>query len=372
MKYGLILHIRTHNVGDDIQSYAMERFLPHVDYLIDRDYLDSFYTPTGEKVAAFLGGWYLHKPLNWPPSPFLKLLPIAFHMTKRAGKGSLALEGYGASWLKKIAPIGCRDRGTASWLKEYGISANLSGCFTLTIKPFEEVEHHGKIILIDLPEEVVRFIKRRTTREVVTVSHDYTVPLLPQGILDYAQEHDNKEVIAVSHRPARFDRMTKAGYFQGSWSYRRALVEGLLKFYQGASLIVTGRLHASLPSVALGVPVLLCGNEADMTNYRMSTYLPYLNHTTHEELLDKKFVFDFDTPKQNPGGHEKFVTKIEKACTEFVAACESAPEEPKIDVAVWLDGHQKNHRLKKIMQMLLPGAELSDPRLANPALYRYK
>lgn len=61
----MIIHFKTRNIGDDIQCYAMEKFLPRVDYLIDREHLDSFYTPTGEKkVAAFLGGWYLQSPLN--------------------------------------------------------------------------------------------------------------------------------------------------------------------------------------------------------------------------------------------------------------------------------------------------------------------
>lgn len=87
MKYGLIVHFKTQNVGDDIQEYAMEKFLPHLDYVIDREHLDSFYTSTGEKVAAFLGGWYLWKPLNWPPSPFMKIHPAAFHLSTYGGGG---------------------------------------------------------------------------------------------------------------------------------------------------------------------------------------------------------------------------------------------------------------------------------------------
>ena len=85
MKYGLIVFFNTDNIGDDIQSYAMEKFLPRIDYLIDREHLDGFYTTTGEKVAAILGGWYLHTPINWPPSPFLKLLPVSIHVNAVGG-----------------------------------------------------------------------------------------------------------------------------------------------------------------------------------------------------------------------------------------------------------------------------------------------
>lgn len=371
MKYGLIVHFKTHNIGDDVQSYAMEKFLPHLDYLIDREHIDSFYTPTGEKVAVLLGGWYLHKPLNWPPSPFLKVLPISFHLTKKAGKGLLSLNSYGAGWLKKHGPIGCRDRGTVSWLKDYGIDAHLSGCFTLTLKPFENVHKHGKIVLIDLPDEVIKFIKRHTGKDTVVVSHKYTNPLLPPEVVEYAKKHDTKEVFTTSHKPAIPDQPYKESCYPGTWSYRRALVEGLLRFYQGASLVVSSRLHASLPSMALGTPVLLCRDEADLMNYRMATYLPYLNYTTPTDLLARKFNFNFDSPKPNPGDHHKFAERIEKACANFVNACENNPKDPPIDVDVWLDGHQKNMRLKRIMQMLLPDAQLPDPRFASPALYKY-
>lgn len=36
-KYGLIVFKNTDNIGDDIQSYAQSQFLPHIDYVIDRE-----------------------------------------------------------------------------------------------------------------------------------------------------------------------------------------------------------------------------------------------------------------------------------------------------------------------------------------------
>ena len=37
MKYGLLYYKDTVNIGDDIQTYAARRFLPHIDYYIDRE-----------------------------------------------------------------------------------------------------------------------------------------------------------------------------------------------------------------------------------------------------------------------------------------------------------------------------------------------
>ena len=412
MKYGLIVHFKTRNLGDDIQCYAMEKLLPHVDYLIDRENLDSFYTPTGEKVAAFLGGWYLKSPMNWPPSPFLKLLPISFHLTNREGRGIFTLTDYGAEWLKKFSPIGCRDEGTAEFLEVHGVPAYVSGCFTLTIKPFADVEPHGKIVLVDCSKEVIDFVKRNTTKKIVTVSHRYAVDKLPPEVLAYAEEHDAKDVIPTSHEPEVFDEPHEKVFYKGTWSYRRALMEGLLKFYQGASLVVTNRLHATLPCLAMGVPVLMINGEQKLLHYRFSTFTPYVNHatqkdlladnsklddavlddlisdtpypndaaseyseytflnipfinsTTLEDLFSKKFSFDFDNPPPNPGGHEKFSEGISAACEKFITECENS-DEPKLDVALWLDYHNRVLRMKQIMKQIAPSAYLTNIGLLN-------
>ena len=364
MKYGLIVHLKTRNIGDDIQSYAMEKFLPRVDYLIDREHLDSFYMKTGEKVAAILGGWYLKNPLNWPPSPFLKLLPISFHCANSKGQGIFTLKDYGSTWLKKIEPIGCRDEGTAELLESYGISAYISGCFALMLKPFADVEPHGKIVLVDCQKEVIDFIKKKTKKKIVLASHRYAVDRLPPEVVAYAAKHDKKDIIPTSHEPAQADEPHKKVFYKGSWSYRRALMEGLLKFYQGASLVVTGRLHAALPCLAMGTPVLMVNSEYKLSHYKFSTYTPYVAHTTPEDLLAGKCSFDFDDPLPNPGGHEKFVKEIRAACKKFITACEKS-DEPKLDVALWLDYHNRVLRMKQIMQNILPRAYLTNIGLLN-------
>lgn len=418
MKYGLIVHFKTRNIGDDIQCYAMEKLLPHVDYLIDREHLDSFYTSTGERVATFLGGWYLLSPLNWPPSPFLKILPISFHLTNREGRGIFTLTDYGATWLKKISPIGCRDEGTAEFLGVHGVPAYVSGCCTLTIKPFADVEPHGKIVIVDCAKEVVAFVKKNTQKKVVTLSHRYADPKFPPEVVAYAEEHDAKDIIPTSHEPAQPDEPHDEVYYKGSWSYRRALMEGLLRFYQGASLVVTKRLHVALPCLAMGVPVLMINGEGKLLHYRFSTFTPYINHTTPKDfisdnpfddaktnaftldklnlnewslntpypndttedytflniplvnsitpndLLSKKFSFDFDNPKPNPSGHEKFAKGIRAACEKFITTCENS-DEPKLDVETWLDYHKRVLRLKQIMQKIVPSPYLTNIGLLN-------
>ena len=189
-------------------------------------------------------------------------------------------------------------------------------------------------------------------------------------------------------------------------------MEGLLKFYQGASLVITKRLHAALPCLAMGVPVLMINGEGKLFHYRFSTFTPYINHTTSkklltdnsklddaalddlildtpypndaaseyseytfldstflnsttpEDLFSKKFSFDFDNPPPNPGGHEKFAERISAACEKFITACENS-DESKLDVALWLDYHNRILRMKQIMKDILPRAYLTNIGLLN-------
>ena len=42
MKYGIVYYKDTANLGDDILTYAGTKFLPHIDYYIDRQWIYLF------------------------------------------------------------------------------------------------------------------------------------------------------------------------------------------------------------------------------------------------------------------------------------------------------------------------------------------
>lgn len=292
MKYGLIIYGDSGNLGDDIQSYATIRFLPHIDYVIDRESLDSFICDTGEKVAVIMNGWYMYHYENWPPSPFIEALPISMHfdtyfshLSDKDLLQSDILDGLGKKWLVENGPIGARDNTTLQLLQERGIPAFFSGCLTLTIQPFKNVLNHGKIILVDVSAEVYEKIKANTTKEVICVTHSL-----------WMQSY-------------------------GDATGRFKCVEDYLRLYQGASLVVTGRLHAALPSVALGTPVLMIDEK--WSHNRTIDYIKHLNSVKNEDLVSDNFNFDFDNPPQNPQGIIKIKEKIENMCTEFINRCES-------------------------------------------------
>lgn len=67
MKYALLTY-SIENVGDDIQSIAARRFLPRVDYYIDRDQIGEWKNnDKNETVKLIANGWYMRDPFKWPP-----------------------------------------------------------------------------------------------------------------------------------------------------------------------------------------------------------------------------------------------------------------------------------------------------------------
>ena len=108
-----------------------------------------------------------------------------------------------------------------------------------------------------------------------------------------------------------------------------------------------------------------------MKDYRLSTFIPYVNHTTPEDLLSRKYLFNFNEPEANPVGYEKFPERIKIAAKAFIDSCENDIVTPSVDVETWLDGYQKNLRLKKIIQRLVLKPKDEAPLPENPTIYKY-
>ncbi len=319
MKYGLIVYKDSFNLGDDIQSYAAEQYLPHTDYIIDRENLDAFYTQEGERAGVIMAGWYLYHHLNWPPSPFIRPLPVSMHFdtfySRVAGEKltrNFVLEDYGAAWLIENGPVGCRDYNSKKLLEQFGIPAYFSGCLTLTIRPFEKADLHGRICLVDIPEDVKSFVQKNTKKEVMELTHAVNMAAL-------------------------------------SWEKRREIVKDRLRLYQGASLVVTTRLHAALPCMALGTPVLLIQEKWSLN--RIGTWLEYLNYTSKEMLLSGEYSYDFDNPLSNPLAHREVAKELEDACCSFISGCETEEDTERLDVKMFLDGSKRVKRLQKLMDL---------------------
>lgn len=295
MKYGVLYNKKNINMGDDIQAFATARFLPHVDYFIDRERMDEFYSENKEPVAMIMNAWYMWAKWHWPPTKYIVPKFVGFHyadhqLAKQPGSPFKYefLTGIGGEYLKANGPIGCRDMFTMNQLQELGIDAYFSGCITMTLPQMPERKDKGTYIcLVDLEPQV-----RDKLRNLL-------------------KDKDIK-VKVITHT-----RLVDA---EKSWEERKEQVIELLTLYQNARCVVTKKLHCSLPCLALGTPVFLIkGMEDDI---RFTPYYDYLHRTTVKKFMSDDYEYDFMNPPANKEDfrpvREKLIAEIE----EFVAEME--------------------------------------------------
>lgn len=286
MKFGLLYEYDTRNIGDDVQSYATRRFLPRVDYLVDRNHIDEFMPEKEEKVATIMNGWFLQYTLNWPPSPYIKPLLVSMHFTYKdwfwdTTDRAYHLQGYGLEYLKQKEPIGCRDSHTMKLLNEKGVKTEYTGCMTLTLEPFEGIEKQDYICAVDVSEEVVNRIRETTDMEVKVVTH-----IVPED------------------------------YYKLSWEERMKNVEELLKLYQGARAVISYRLHCALPCLALGTPTILLNEE--YRNDRFGDYTKYIESCDERDFVSGKVKYDYRNIPVHSDEWKELRENLIKRCQKFV------------------------------------------------------
>lgn len=290
MKYGLMYYKSTDNIGDDIQTYVAIKYLPHIDYYIDREALSCFIPEKKEYVSMIMNGWYIHNKIAWPPSPYINPLLISVHFKDREDTdvGDLYLKGIGGDYLKRHGLVGARDIETKKRLEKNGIGAYFSGCMTLTLDKFENVEKKNKICVVDVEENVIKKIEQNSDCDIEILSH-FLNPKITES---------------------------------KSFEERMRDVEDLLKKYQQAHLVVTTRLHVMLPCIALGTPVILLHKKV-YDEDRLGAFLNYADNYVEEDFLNMDIKEILEKPKQNSDKYIEIRDELNCKCSNFVQACES-------------------------------------------------
>ena len=292
MKYGFVLHNYSANIGDDIQTYAAKRFLPHIDYRILREKIDGFESKADEPVAAIVNGWFMFKKWSWPPAPQILPLFIGFHYSThprtQMGYDYLA-SGAGQEYMKIHGPIGCRDLYTQNELEKLGIPAYFSGCVTLTLPNMPKTQQDREYIcLVDTAEDVADFVRQQVA------GHDI-------------------DVKAVTHKKPR-DTTER-------WGVREKRVKELLTLYQNAKCVFSSRIHCTLPCLALGTPVLHIGDTID--EQRFIPYVNMVHYSTRGDLISGKTAFSALAPPENPDAYKPYRDDIIRRIVDFIDQMEA-------------------------------------------------
>lgn len=269
------LSCSSRNLGDDIQVLAGLQYLPPDPLFIDRDHLSRF---DREPHRLILNGWFTHYPDLWPPAPPIRPLITSIHLA--------ADDLYGArniAWLREhsdVRPIGVRDVGTAELLLRHGINAFFSGCLTLTFAASGAAKRTDEVCVVDMPKEAVAIVRGRV-RSVTTPSHH--LPRVRQRFIAFTS--------------------------------RLRAAASLLNRYRRSRLVVTLRLHAALPALALGTPVLFVTD--DPGNRRFSGLIDHLHTVRLADFLSGRFNYDLSDPPPNKVTFRPIADELSRSVADF-------------------------------------------------------
>lgn len=268
------------NIGDYIQSLAALQFLPKncFPYLIDRDHLRYY---NGPVLNLIMNGWFPIYEGNKIVSDKINPIYISFHIYNEKALDSEAIKNF-----KKFEPIGCRDLFTYIVLKNNNIKSYFSSCLTLTL----DIDYAAK--------------DYERTNEIIFV--DYSLGEIPQvdEILYSLKAYKFKRIINLTHiynmNEPHIERFKKAKY--------------LLDRYARAKLVVTTRLHAAFPCLALKTPVILVRTKKFFDQNRFSGLYKFLNtigYNDHEKF-EVKLKFDQRNHIINPNEYLKWGNKLKE------------------------------------------------------------
>ncbi|KAL6063497.1 hypothetical protein QOT17_011508 [Balamuthia mandrillaris] len=278
------------NSGDEMQGFSGLQFIPFRDHFVDRELLHDFQLPAHEPpVTLFANAWYGGANMQWPPSPSIDPLLFSLHFGEKFQRTALAHPGS-LAFLKEHRPIGARDLGTLQFLQSQGVPSFFSACATLLIQPLPtkvtssseeaEAEEKRSIVVVDVPKSLVHSI-------------------VPQHLHPHIVYHDQN--IPAAKKRNRLRR------FRYAYALRRA--------YAQARLVITARIHAALPCVGMGVPVLfpemedkaLPGGGGGRTAGLLDLF-----HVFKAEQQGKQWKagalppgFDWENPPPNPRGAQR-------------------------------------------------------------------
>lgn len=273
MKFGILYHKYTPNIGDDLWAYATSKLLPQVDYVIDYGEISQFRSRNGEDVAAVISGVPIVDTNKYPFIPSPDIIPYFTSCHLHPEFAEYLSEGLIHDYIKAYQPIGARSEYTLKFLGQNGIEAFFSGCITMTLKPDRSNEPKNRsIVVADVPIEVMRTIYRDRPKYK---NAGFKVEMF---------SHDNKNLPNLS------------------WSERVRLCEKALSVYQNAHCVVTSRLHVALPCLALGTPVLIVKprwHKHDIDEARFVPFNSLINFCFVDEFIDGKSGFSLLEPPPN-------------------------------------------------------------------------
>lgn len=319
MLYGLLTYEEGpgyYNLGDHVQSLAARQYLPRVDALLNREHLANY---SGPPIKLIMNGWFTHNAAKWVPSPSIIPHFVSFHVNSSAADRILSQQGV--EYLRKHSPIGCRDHHTVSLLRAKGIEAYFTGCLTLTLSNYANVNPaRRETILVD------PFFNLPSLQRILVSPRGFLRSLAKGDILRLGRRRQLLQRAFTKDSLASMARITQELPSIGeSDKLRFARAEACLRRYAEAQLVVTSRIHCALPCLAMGTPVIfLNAFDSFVDTCRFDGLLELFNRIDFSAQGEPKTNFSTICPLNevvvltNPNKHLALAEKLRESCVRFI------------------------------------------------------
>ena len=309
MEIAALGFIGSKNIGDYIQTKAVIDIIDSKKIkILDRENLDKY---NDDDIKTIINGWFMENPNNWPPGNNIIPLFISFHINPST-QGEL-LKKESLEYFKKHEPIGCRDHYTRDILLEKGINAYYSSCVTTSFERNKYLKKNTKpegIIVIGAFDRLKPSINNKTFSQLIISTLKYPLKKIVYKIkISKFNKHLNKQKTMIQNH-SQIVNTPIMSHNEGL-----ILAEEMLKKIASCETLITSRIHAALPALAMGLKVIFIdeGLEHDNHKQRLSGLKNYFTCTNFKDF----FMINLDSLLETEVD-QKQIKKIKLTINKFL------------------------------------------------------
>ena len=281
METAVLGFVGSKNIGDYIQTKAAIDIVGTKNIkILDRENLDKY---NKKDIKTIINGWFMEHPNNWPPSNKIIPLFISFHINPST-KGAL-LNKESIEYFKKHEPIGCRDYYTRDLLIEKGINAYFSSCITTSLNRKTYLKKNTTpegIIVIGPFDRLKPTINKKTISKLLLSILKYPLKKVRYDIkLSKFNRHLNNQKTKIK-RHSQIVNIPIKCHNEGL-----ELADEMLKKIALSEILITSRIHAALPALAMGLKVVFIDDGLEHENHkqRLSGLKNFFNTTNLKDFF---------------------------------------------------------------------------------------
>ena len=309
METGILGFIGSKNIGDYVQTKAAIDLVGSKNIkILDRENLDKY---NDNIIQTIINGWFMESPENWPPSEKIKPLFISFHINPSIEKELLKDESI--KYFKSHEPVGCRDIYTRDILLEKGVNAYYSSCITTTVdrKNYLKSKTQAEgIIVIGAFDRLKPTLDYKSSAKLLISIFKYPFKKIGYSLkLSKFNRHLNNQNFKIK----RYSQLTKRPI--KSHNEGLNLASEMLEKIAESEVMITSRIHAALPALAMGLKVIFIDQGLDHVNHK-HRLSGLINYFTHVNLKDF-FMINLDNiPAMEK--HKAHTQKIKDSINNFL------------------------------------------------------